>query len=201
MHAFVVGSWLPGWKQYIAACDKLNALISSILADARVGMQQKQQSATRSHVSSSPRQTLVSFLLAAQQQQGVHDISDQQICDEIKTIIFAGTDTSAFTLAMCAYQLALQPLAAARAATEVQLLLQHTGRKDVSQLTAGDASKMPWVAACLNETMRLSPAGPVMTRTALQVCNQCNKQVPHCLVVQKCLPAVVECTQAFANEA
>jgi cytochrome P450 len=97
---------------------------------------------------------LVSFLLAAQQQQGPAAIPDQHIRDEIKTIMFGGTDTSAHTLAMCAYYLAQQPAAAERAAEEVRALLQGSGRSGVGELVAEDVSKLPWIVACVNEAMR-----------------------------------------------
>jgi cytochrome P450 len=170
------GSWLPGWSKYIAACEQLDTVINDILVETRNHQQQQQQqepgtdpASTGSSTSSSSRQTLMSFLLAAQQTQGRDAISDEQIGYEIKTVMFAGTDTSAFTLAMCAYYLAQNPAAAERAAAEVRGVLQQTGRTCVSQLRADDTSKLPWVMACLNETMRLAPAAPVITRTAVQV--------------------------------
>jgi cytochrome P450 len=179
------GSWLPGWSKYIRACERLDSTINSILQETRTQQQQQQQqqasctggaehspgstSAAPPSSSSSSRQTLVSFLLAAQQQQGADQIPDQQILDEIKTVMFGGVDTSAFTLAVCAHFLAQHPAAADRAAAEVAALLRGSGRSSVGQLRAGDASKLPWVLACVNETMRLVPAGPAITRTALQV--------------------------------
>jgi len=177
------GSWLPGWSAYIKACDQLNKLIDDILQQTKAEQQRPQpgqlqeqpspsssSSTTTSSSSSSSRQTLVSFLLSAQQQQGPELISDSHIRDEIKTIMFGGTDTSAFTLAMCAHYLAGHPAAADRAAAEVATLLQQTGRQSVGELRAADVAKLPWVTACVNETMRLAPAGPVITRTALEVC-------------------------------
>ena len=179
-HVTPAGSWLPGWSPYLSACNRLNDIIANILQQTRAEQQQSSTLPAQHHSttsarggisssSSSSRPTLLSFLLAAQQQQGSDVITDQDICDEIKTILFGGTDTSAFTLAMCAYYLALHPEAADRGAAEVSGLLQQTGRSSVSQMTAADASKLPWVQACVNETMRLAPAGPVITRTANQV--------------------------------
>lgn len=166
------GSWLPGWSKYITACRQLDGVIHSILQTTRAQQQQQQHASTPGSSSGSPspsRQTLVSFLLAAQEQQGPDAIPDDHILSEIKTVMFGGTDTSAFTLAMCAQYLAQHPAAAARGAAEVAALLAATGRAGVGELRAEDAGKLPWVTACVNETMRLAPAGPTITRIALQV--------------------------------
>lgn len=46
------------------------------------------------------KQDLLGFLLQAQQQQGAEVITDEMIGDEIKTMMFGGSDTSSFTMAM-----------------------------------------------------------------------------------------------------
>lgn len=151
------GSWLPGWGKYIAACGELDRIVADILAERRA------------LAASSGRQNdLVGYLLQAQQQQGSDVITDEQIGFEIKTMMFGGSDTSSFALALLAHQLAVHPGAADRAAAEVAAVLQER-RGDVMQLTANDAARMPFVTACVNETLRLTPAGPGITRTATQV--------------------------------
>lgn len=67
-----------------------------------------------------------------------------------------------------AHYLAVHPEAADRAAAEVQQLL-NSRDGDVMRLCADDMSKLPYLTACINETLRLAPAGPVLTRTAQQV--------------------------------
>jgi cytochrome P450 len=160
---FRAGSWLPGYSDYILACNRLDSIVEQILTQRRAA----QAGATSSSRSS---QDILGYLLQAQQQQGADAISDAAIGDEVKTMIFAGSDTSSFTLAVLAHYLALHPAAADRAAAEVAALLQKSGRgHDVSQLRAEDAARLPFVTACVNETLRLSPAGPAITRTACQV--------------------------------
>jgi cytochrome P450 len=139
--------------------------VEQILAQRRAP-----QADTNSSSNSRSSQDIVGYLLQAQQQQGADAISDKAIGDEVKTMIFAGSDTSSFTLAVLAHNLALHPDEAERAAEEVLALLQETGRgRDVAQLCAEDAARLPFVTACVNETLRLSPAGPVITRRACEV--------------------------------
>jgi cytochrome P450 len=124
------------------------------------------------------KEDLLGFLLKAQQREqqqqqssaagGQIIITDGQIRDEIKTMMFGASDTSGFTLAMLTHHWALHPDAAAAAAAEVRRVLESSGR-GVLELRAEDAGKLPFVSACINETLRLTPAGPVITRTAEQV--------------------------------
>eukprot|EP00878_Enallax_costatus_P043876 GHUV01051975.1.p1 GENE.GHUV01051975.1~~GHUV01051975.1.p1 ORF type:complete len:132 (+),score=36.32 GHUV01051975.1:1-396(+) len=92
------------------------------------------------------------------------------IGDEVKTMIFAGSDTSSFTMSMLAHHFAAHPQAAERAAAEVHQLLESRGG-NVMSLHADDASRLPFLTACVNETLRLAPAGPAVPRTAQQVCS------------------------------
>jgi cytochrome P450 len=154
----------------MSACNRLDSIVEQILAQRRASQAGTNSSSSSSSSSSRSIQDIVGYLLQAQQQQGANAISNKAIGDEVKTMIFAGSDTSSFTLAVLAHYLALHPDAAERAATEVLALLQKTGRgRDVSQLCAGDVARLPFVTACVNETLRLSPAGPVITRRACEV--------------------------------
>lgn len=93
-----VGSWLPGWGPYITACRKLDVVWRDIV--------QQRKGAHQPASSTLQKQDLLGFLLLAQQKQGSEVITDEMIGDEIKTMIFAGSDTSSFTMAMvcCAVQ-------------------------------------------------------------------------------------------------
>jgi cytochrome P450 len=149
----------------MSACNRLDSIVAQILVQRRAS-----QADATSSSSSRSSQDIVGYLLQAQQQQGAEAISDKAIGDEVKTMIFAGSDTSSFTLSVLAHQLALHPDAAERAAAEVLGVLQDTGRAgDVSRLCAADAARLPFITACVNETLRLFPAGPVITRRACEV--------------------------------
>lgn len=93
-------------------------------------------------------------------------------------------DTSSFTMAYLAYLLACHPAASAAAAREVQQLLKSTGRVtcdgsgDVMLLNAEDVARLPLLTGCVNETMRLAPAGTVLIRTAAQASFVCLWDAP-----------------------
>jgi cytochrome P450 len=77
-------------------------------------------------------------------------------------------------MAYLAYLLACHPEASQVAMEEVQQLLISTGRVssdgsgDVALLTAEDVASLPFLIGCVNETLRLAPAGTVLTRSAAQ---------------------------------
>eukprot|EP00878_Enallax_costatus_P033291 GHUV01036703.1.p1 GENE.GHUV01036703.1~~GHUV01036703.1.p1 ORF type:complete len:344 (+),score=98.37 GHUV01036703.1:129-1160(+) len=85
-------SWLPGWGPYITACRKLDVVWRDIL--------QERREALHPATEAGQKQDLLGFLLQAQQKQGSEVITDEMIGDEVKTMIFAGSDTSSFTMSM-----------------------------------------------------------------------------------------------------
>jgi cytochrome P450 len=64
----------------------------------------------------------MSHLLRAQQQQP-EVMTDKQIRDELMTFIFAGSDTTATTLAFAMYELSMRPELQQQVAEEVQRVL------------------------------------------------------------------------------
>eukprot|EP00775_Hariotina_reticulata_P008468 gene8468-biopygen10333 len=187
-------SWLPGWRKYISACEQLDQIVYAVIKARKTApdhqqlcQQECQQQQQLKPVGRQDRQghlqrqgrDILGYLLSAQQQQGSDALTDDMVADELKTMMFAGADTSSFTMAYLAYLLACHPAASAAAAREVQQLLKSTGRTtndgsgDVMLLNAEDVARLPFLTGCLNETMRLAPAGAVLTRTAAQASFVC----------------------------
>jgi cytochrome P450 len=92
---------------------------------------------------------VLSMLLLANDEEG--GLSDQQVRDEVMTLLLAGHETTANALAWTWYELGRNPAALARLTAEVDAAV---GTRPV---TIDDLPAMPWNLAVLEETMRLHP--------------------------------------------
>jgi cytochrome P450 len=79
-------------------------------------------------------------------------------------MVFAGEDTTANTIAWLLYLLSRNPQAAARLAEEAD--------------AARDAAQMPYLDACIQESMRLKPVAPILGAEAVQEVTLDGVQVP-----------------------
>ena len=89
------------------------------------------------------------------------DLTDAEIGAEVATFMLAGHETTANTLSWSLALLSAFPSARERLEQEVDSVLG--GRVP----EAGDASKLPWTAAVVNEAMRLYPPAWTIERSAL----------------------------------
>ncbi len=101
-------------------------------------------------------------LLVAHQSNGADHMSDQQLVDEINTIILAGHETTSQTLSWTWYLLARNPEAEKKLQTELKAVLQ--GR--IPGLD--DIPKLIYTKMVIKEAMRLYPPIPVISRTPIQ---------------------------------
>jgi cytochrome P450 len=106
---------------------------------------------------------LLSMLLQARDDDG-NGMSDQQLRDELTTLMVAGLDTTALTLAWAFYLLALNPEVDRKLFCDLQAVLGDRPP------TFNDLPKLACVEAVVKETMRLYPAGWIVGREALQDC-------------------------------
>ena len=108
-----------------------------------------------------PPDDLLSMLIAARDETGTERMSDQQLRDELLTLILAGHETTANALSWTFYLLAQHP--------EVE---QHLAR-EVDEVTGGaplrleDLSSLTYTEAVLKESMRLYPPAWIIERQAL----------------------------------
>ncbi|MDE2566239.1 MAG: cytochrome P450, partial [Burkholderiales bacterium] len=89
-------------------------------------------------------------------------LSDRDVAGNVLTMLLAGEDTTAHTLAWMLYLLSRHPAALARARDEVRAVLgpeRLPSRPE--QLAALD-----YVEACAHETMRLKPVAPLLVMQA-----------------------------------
>src|SRR6185503_7156378 len=95
---------------------------------------------------------LIEAMIAARDIEG-SGLHDADVAGNVLTMLLAGEDTTANTLAWMIYLLSRHPGALARV------------REEVSRIDAQkyeELSALPFVDACINETMRLKPVAPII---------------------------------------
>jgi cytochrome P450 len=106
---------------------------------------------------------VLSLLLDGHDEDG-QMLSDEQVRDEMMTLLFAGHDTTTSTVAFMFYELARQPHIAARMQAEQERVLG--GRAPTAaQLMSGELSELEMV---LEETLRMYPPAWIGPRRSLQ---------------------------------
>jgi cytochrome P450 len=102
---------------------------------------------------------LLSMLLAARDEETGEGLSDQQLRDEVMTLLLAGHETTAMTLAWALYLLSLHPDVRRRLEEEVDGAL--AGRRPVLD----DLPRLRYTRMVLEETLRLYPVAWGITRS------------------------------------
>ena len=106
-------------------------------------------------------QNLIQALVAARDRED-SGVGDEDVAGNILTMLLAGEDTTANTLAWMLWLLHGNPQAAADARAEVDAVLH--GAPGVQQ--PNQLSRLDLVEACAQETMRLKPVGPFIMSEA-----------------------------------
>jgi cytochrome P450 len=107
------------------------------------------------------RGDVLSMLLIARDEDDGSQLGDREVRDEVMTLLLAGHETTANTLAWTWYELGRHPAALAELEAEVRRVL---GGRSV---TAADLPALPWTAAVIDEAMRLHPPAYRIGRKAV----------------------------------
>ena len=126
-----------------------------------------QQHRSREHTSAD----LLSRLLAARNDDG-SQMTDQQLRDEVMTLLLAGHETTALTLSYCCYLLARHP------AAERALVAEWTQVLDGRTPTAADLPRLRYTTWVVQESMRLYPPAWGIGREAVNDCTIGEYHVP-----------------------
>jgi cytochrome P450 len=105
-------------------------------------------------------ENLIEAMVAARDRPG-SGVDDQDVAGNVLTMLLAGEDTTANTLAWMIYLLSRHPAALARARDEVRAVLGDAGLPVREQL-----DRLPYIDACMNETMRVKPVAPLIISQA-----------------------------------
>ena len=143
------------WRVFPSAADRelargvvaVNAAVEGFIAEARRRMAADPE--LRTH----PRNLLEAMIAAADEPDS--GISDRQVAGNVMTMLLAGEDTTANTIAWMIDLLWRHPATLARAVEEVRRIVPGSGVPSFEQ-----TGQLDYIEACAHETMRLKPVAP-----------------------------------------
>ncbi|MGD1850546.1 MAG: cytochrome P450 [Cyanophyceae cyanobacterium] len=131
-------SWGP-WGKFERARAALDQLIYAEIGDRR-----KSGLGTR--------EDILSLLMAARDEEG-NPLTDEELRDELITLLFAGHETTATAMAWAMYWLHRQPECLEKLRAELSAAPEHMSPMEMGRL--------PYLSAVCNETLRLYPVAIV----------------------------------------
>lgn len=164
---------IPTWRLLRSRADReleqgiaaVNAAVDRFIAQARERLRADPARAEQ------PPNLLEAMIVAADVPDS--GIDDRQVAGNVLTMLLAGEDTTANTIAWMIYLLWRHPQALARANDEVHRVIadpMHPTREELAQLE--------YVEACAHETMRLKPVAPLIGLQTLHETTIGDVQVP-----------------------
>jgi len=171
-------SLVPVWRWRRSKADReleqsvavVNDAIAGFIADARTRL------AADAQRRSAPPNLLEAMIVAADSaESGVTDI---QVAGNVLTMLLAGEDTTANTLAWMIYLLHRHPEALQRARAEVLAVAGSVEQFDPDRMAGLD-----YLEACAHETMRLKPVAPFQAVEALRDSTIADVRVPRGTII------------------
>jgi cytochrome P450 len=169
---------LPIWRWWRSAADRelergvaeVNKAVDAFIAQARVRLVAEPR--RREH----PENLLEAMLAAADEPDS--GIDDAQVSGNVLTMLLAGEDTTANTIAWMIHLLWRHPAALQRAQAEVRGVVADPARPAWDEI-----ARLDFIEACAHETMRLKPVAPLLVVQALAETTLADVQVPAGMVV------------------
>lgn len=133
------GRWTP-WGQMKQRQRQVHVLLQAEIEERRTQETQK-------------RTDVLSLMMAARDEQG-QAMTDEELRDELLTILFAGHETTATTLAWAFYQIYRQVDVREKLLKELDSLGENSSLMEIAQL--------PYLTAVCQETLRMYPVLPII---------------------------------------
>ena len=165
-------SALPTWRWWKSAADReldrsvaaVAAAIQGFIAAARQRLEDPARRAA-------PKNLLEAMIVAADDPQS--GITPSEVHGNVLTMLLAGEDTTANSLAWAIWLLFEHPESLARARAEID---DRVG--DPSAWTIDAFAELEYVEACVNEAMRLRPVAPFLMLQALRETSVAGIRIP-----------------------
>lgn len=132
--------FFPPWRRYARALAALDALVYE-----EIELRQR----------SEPGEDILSLLIAARYDDG-RPMSRQELRDQLLTLLFAGHETSAVSIAWALHELHRHPRALEKLRSEIESVPADCAPDDLVEL--------PYLEAVCKETLRLHPATPLVPK-------------------------------------
>lgn len=135
----------PANRRYRRAVDRLHGIIDSVIAERRRG---------------APRDDVLGTLLAAARDGGEDaTVTEQEVHDQLITLLITGVETTALCMASAFSLLAQHPETERQLHAEVDTVLAGGRRPGLD-----DLSRLTYTRSAVTETLRHSPPGWLFTR-------------------------------------
>ncbi|MFZ2060894.1 MAG: cytochrome P450 [Candidatus Binatus sp.] len=172
------GAWSP-WGRAVRLTRQVDAILFNEFARRR-----KEGVEGRADV--------LSMLLAARN-ENEQPLPDEVICDEMYTLMLAGHETTAASMAWVINRLITNPDVMERARAEVSSVLRD------QQLDSSNVGKLKYVEAVINETMRLDPVIPNFGRTLTRPLKIAGRDLPAGVTIAPCIYLVHRRPELWPN--
>lgn len=168
-----VMSPLPYWRWIRLPADRQIELSNAAVRDAINGFiaAARQRMQADPTLRDQPRNLLEAMLAAAD--AGDAHVDDRDVAGNVSTMLFAGEDTTANTLAWLIWLLRRHPDALRRARKEVR-----DSVPDIATLTLESIDALGYLHACAAEAMRLKPVAPFLVIEARRDTTVADVRVP-----------------------
>jgi cytochrome P450 len=163
---------LPTWRWWKSAGDReLDASVAAVREAIQGFVTAARQRLEDPERRAAPKNLLEAMLVAADDPQS--GITPSEVHGNVLTMLLAGEDTTANTLAWAIWLLSRHPDCLERARAEVD-----QGLGDMAAWTIESFAKLDYVEACANETMRLKPVAPFIMLQALRETSVAGIRIP-----------------------
>jgi len=168
----------PYWRHFKTPADRrldgavreVNRSVADFIQKARARLANSEQRRAR------PENLLEAMLLAADAPDSGMD--DRDVAGNVLTMLLAGEDTTANTLAWMLHLLQRHPAVLQQVQQEVRRLAASSGAGQAHVFSHDEIDRLDLLEACIHETMRLKPVGPLNVLQALRDTQIAGVRVP-----------------------